>query len=127
MSFPRFLRFLMAFVASFFLYTGVSLANTTTENVDFDFGPDIYTVEFDKADFDTLSEYPPRDFRCQIIVIIVDLSDNYSRQQFGFWGTGRSWSDSRNSAFQRYGRHINTGGFWRSRYNHSFAFRNCHS
>ena len=68
-----------------------------------------------------LSDY----FRCDLVVIIIDFSQNYRRSRHTFTGQGRSWGDSRNDAFQRYGQWIQRGNFWRSSFNHQFYFNNC--
>jgi len=77
----------------------------------------------EQADFD--DEYLSDYFRCELVVIIIDFSQNYRRSRHSFVGQGRSWGDSRNDSFQRYGQWINRGNFWRSSFNHQFYFNNC--
>ncbi len=66
-----------------------------------------------------------RNFRCEIIVIIVDRGNNNRRQRHRFFGNGRNFESARRGAFGSFERHINQGRFWRNRFNTSFAYRNC--
>jgi len=74
------------------------------------------------GDYDKGTKY---DKRCDLVVIIVDLQDNFSRKRHEFSGQGRNWKDARWQAFDSYRNWINQGRFWQNRYNHSFAYRNC--
>ena len=78
-------------------------------------------VDVEEMTDEILSDY----FRCDLVVIIIDFSQNYRRSNHTFSGQGRSWGDSRNDAFQRYGQWINRGNFWRSNFSHRFHFNNC--
>lgn len=71
-------------------------------------------------DYDTESS-----FRCEIVVIVIDFSDNYRRRQFSIWGQGDSWGRSRQSAFSNYGTFIGSNHYSRNQFNHQFHFNNC--
>lgn len=69
--------------------------------------------------------YDQYKYRCNLVVVIVDLQDNFSRKRHEFSGQGRNWKDARWQALESYRSWINKGRFWQNRYNHSFAYRSC--
>lgn len=123
------LNFLFAFVVGILAYGSMLLADQTSyeqtsyeQTYDYD-GVAIYDVVEGEG-----YGYPPpanRNRRCELVVVIVNVTNDYSRERFTFWGQGTSWAKSRRDAFDRYFGSINTGRFWQSNFNHSFAYRNC--
>ena len=85
-----------------FFYSNVSLADVNY--------PDFQDSSDFVDDFiETDPSYPGdgRDrFRCEIVIIVVDLDKKFERKRHSVFASGRSWSDSRGRAFAEYGRWI---------------------
>ena len=48
-------------------------------------------------------------FRCEIVIIVVNVNNRFERQRHSVFGNGRSWGDSRGQAFGQYKQWIVTG------------------
>ena len=68
-----------------------------------------------------------RGFRCEIVIILVNVNNRFERQRHSVFGNGRSWGDSRGNAFGQYGQWIGRNQFWGNQFRHSFYFNNCFS
>lgn len=124
MGFLAFIRFLLSLIVSFFFLSSATIAlgsGLTFDDIE------IHEVALEKEAFDTLDDYPQPNpnRRCELIVVIINLQDNYRQQRFSFWGEGKNWRSARNGAFSNYQGRIESGNFYRGRYNHSFRFNNC--
>lgn len=64
-------------------------------------------------------------FRCEIVIIVVNVNNRFERQRHSVFGNGRSWGDSRGNAFNQYGQWIGRNEFWGNQFRHSFYFNNC--
>ena len=92
-------------------------------------GEPIDTSPYEMAEdneFIELQDYDQEgSFRCELVVVVINLNSNYETQRHSFWGSGRSWGDSRIGAFQSYGRWIGSHSLWRTNHRHKFYFNNC--
>ena len=81
---------------------------------------------FDDLDSDPTYPGDGRDrFRCELVIVIVNLNNRFERKRHSIFSGGRSWSDSRGRVFQEYGRWIGQNRFFGTQFQHSFYFNNC--
>ena len=64
-------------------------------------------------------------FRCELVIVVVNINNRFERQRHSVFGNGRSWGDSRGQAFNQYGQWIGRNQFWGNQFRHSFYFNNC--
>ncbi len=115
------MKYILLFMISMFAVPNTALSS------DFMMIPDLEEYEV-YTDFD-VEDYIDAGFtldqlRCDIFIVVIDLKD-LNRINHRVWGSGLSWHDSRQKAFDSYRLWILMNGYWKNRYNHSFRYRNC--
>ena len=109
-------KYLLAFLA-LFLVPSMALA---------DQNPNAPYEILEETEFIELQDYDQEGtFKCEIVVVVVNLNNNYETQRRSFWGDGNSWNNSRSNAFREYGRWIGSQSNWRTNHRHRFHFNNC--
>ena len=114
--------FLLAFLYVF-LNSGLALGEQESDYLEM---PDSSELVYDDEFKDP--SYPGDDidrFRCELVIVIVNLNNRFERKRHSIFAGGRSWSESRGRVFQEYGRWIGQNRFFKTQFQHSFYFNDC--